>query len=621
MTYHHRQSDLTFLHILSVALSIVQLTYASFHSANVIRAVEQVKEEYDYVIAGGGTAGLTVGDRLSADGKYSVLVIEYGIFGGVLAGMDPSREFVIPSIPQAGLNNRSIPVVVGKLVGGSSGINGLQFFRGTKEEYDLWAQVGGNGSTWDWNGMLPYFKRGIHFVPPLEYLAKDFNISWDMNAWGQDNDTRVFAGYPNYLQPELKLFYEGMVKMPGIEIPKDGNAGTDGLYFYPTTMDPASYSRSYSRTGHWDGINRSNYELLISSKVTRIVFDGNRAKGLSFVPINGNSSQITTVRARKEVIIAAGAIHTPQILQLSGIGPTSVLLAANISQMVDLPGVGTNFQDHGYIRGPQFVWGAQPPVPVVNTSGDPKTGLTANLGAIIGLPVITPEKVESLAQAFENQDPAQYLPKDAHPHIVAGYKAQKDAFAKIFRSKNTAWMWLILGGTPSFGPAHQHPMSRGTVYIDPKDPSGEPIVDYRAFSNPIDVATMIEMIRFTRKYMASETFAAYKPKEGQPGASVESDAQLENWIRRQYIPSVYHPVGTAAKMPRELGGVVDEELLVYGVQGLSVVDASIMPIIPGCPTTMTTYAIAEKVSFQTPFNGVKANHQQAAEYIKKRTQG
>lgn len=122
-----------------------------------------------------------------------------------MSGRAASREFNISSVPQLGLNNRSIPVVVGKLVGGSSAINGLQSFRGTKEEYDLWAQVGGNGSTWDWNGMLPYFKRGMHFVPPLDQLAKDFNMSWDLSVWGQDDDTRVYAGFPNYLPPELSM--------------------------------------------------------------------------------------------------------------------------------------------------------------------------------------------------------------------------------------------------------------------------------------------------------------------------------------------------------------------------------------------------------------------------------
>lgn len=116
--------------------------------------------------------------------------------------MDAVR-FNTLSVPQPELNNRTIASIIGKSVGGSSTINGMQVFRGTKIEYDLWARVGGNGSTWDWDGLLPYFKRGMHFVPPLDYLAEDFNITWDLDYWGQDNDTRVYAGYPNYLPPSL----------------------------------------------------------------------------------------------------------------------------------------------------------------------------------------------------------------------------------------------------------------------------------------------------------------------------------------------------------------------------------------------------------------------------------
>ena len=120
----------------------------------------------------------------------------------------PAHQFNFSSIPQPELNNRSVSVVVGKVVGGSSAINGMQAFRGTKVEYDLWAKVGGNGSSWNWDGLLPYFKRGLHFVPPLDYLANDFNITWDMKVWGQDNDTRVYAGYPDYLPPQLSKYIQ-----------------------------------------------------------------------------------------------------------------------------------------------------------------------------------------------------------------------------------------------------------------------------------------------------------------------------------------------------------------------------------------------------------------------------
>ncbi|KAF2113915.1 hypothetical protein BDV96DRAFT_547912 [Lophiotrema nucula] len=593
---------------LTLLLSILALAnaYPSSHGFATIIQRDQLKKEYDYVIAGGGTSGLTVGDRLSEDGKYSVLVIEYGILdnnpdilsGGVNKAMDPSREFVISSVPQPHLNNRTVEVVVGKLVGGSSGVNGLQFFRGMKEEYDLWAEIGGKGSDWDWNGLLPYFKKGIHFVPPYDYLAQDFNISWDLSAWGQDKDTRIFAGYPNYLYPELKTYYDAMAAYPGMPIPKDGNAGTGGLYYYPTQMDPKTYTRSYARTGHWDGISRSNYHLLTSSQVTKIVFNGNRATGLTFRPVNSSSTTTppTTVTARKEVILALGTIHTPQILELSGIGSKSILSAAGIKTKVDLPGVGENFQDHGFFYNISWAFATPPPIPAVNSSGDPASALSFNCGAVVGLPIFTTaKKTEDLYRSFKAQSPSRYLAPGTHPDVVAGFAAQKHAFEKIFRSENTAWMWIVLLGVPFFNPVMQHPMSRGSIHINTTTPTAEPVVDYRAFSNPVDIAVTVEIVKFLRRYMTSEFWAAYGPIEFSPGAQIESDEQIAAWLRGIYVPSVYHPVGTCAKMPRHLGGVVDEELLVYGVEGLSVVDASVMPVIPGAPTTMTVYAVAEKV--------------------------
>ncbi|OAL55174.1 FAD-linked reductase [Pyrenochaeta sp. DS3sAY3a] len=352
-----------------------------------------------------------------------------------------------------------------------------------------------------------------------------------------------------------ETLYAGMATQPGIEIPRDGNAGTGGLYFWPNTIDPVAYKRSYARTGHWLGLNRSNYDLVVNSSVTRIEFDGDRASGLSFIAVNStNMTERRFVKARKEVILAAGTIHTPQILQLSGIGPAAILSAANITQKVDLPGVGENFQDHGWYTGINFNWTTPPPLPTTNSSGDPSTSRNLNLGAVIGLPVFSPAKATEIARTYASQTPAQYLPNTTHPHVLAGYAAQKEAFSSIIADPNTLWMWLIIRSDPIFGPANQHPFSRGSVHINASDPAGPPVVDYRAFSNPLDIAAAIEMLRFIRRYMAADYFAAYGPFEVAPGAHIASDAQLEAWMRRNYVPSVYHPVGTAAKMPRELGG-------------------------------------------------------------------
>lgn len=408
-----------------------------------------------------------------------------------------------------------------------------------------------------------------------------------------------------------------MKNMPGMAVPVDSGAGEPGLYWYPTSQDPINYERSYARTGHWDDLNRDNYEMLVGAKVTNILFDGTTATGVTFTSRNSSDTPPAQVKARRQVILAAGAVHTPQILMQSGIGPSPLLKEADIPVLVDLPGVGSNFQDHSYIRNIGYsckclpssflatgslienhLGGTTPSdsdidLELFNTRAP--GGGTPSLAAMIGLPVVTPDRYEALAQAYESQDPAAYLPDNYEETQIEGYKQQQKVWAKLMRSTNPVFLEIMIRGA---GGAIQnlHCMSRGTILMDPKDPNGEMQVDYRAATNPVDVEVMVEMIKFMRRWMTTGDLAQYEAKESIPGANVTADADLAAWAKQQIIPSVYHPIGTAAKMPREWGGVVDEDLQVYGTTNLSIIDASIMPTIIGATTSMTVYAVAEKVS-------------------------
>ena len=202
---------------------------------------------------------------------------------------------------------------------------------------------------------------------------------------------------------------------------------------------------------------------------------------------------------------------------------------------------------------------------------------------------------EAIAARYEAQDPAAYLPADTHPFVVAGYADFQKLHAKLLRSRNANFLWLPVGGGPGGIVMSMHVVSHGTIDIDTGDPTGEPVVDYRALSNPTDMEIMVENIRYMRRFMAHPDLAAYGPIETSPGIEVEGEA-LEEWVRRVLIPTNFHPVATAAKKPREKGGVVGEELLVHGVRGLSVVDGSVMPLLPGANTQQPVYMLAEKVS-------------------------
>ena len=221
------------------------------------------------------------------------------------------------------------------------------------------------------------------------------------------------------------------------------------------------------------------------------------------------------------------------------------------------------------------------------------------LGLVLSLPVVAPNDFASIAARYEAQDPAAHLPEDAHPSVVRGYRQQQSILAREMRSRQLTFVRITISGEPTFVPVMAHPISRGTVRIDPAagaDVETEPIVDYRAATNPIDIDVAVAAIKFLRHTLTAGVLAAYNATEVVPGPDYATDAQLATFVRARLIPSVYHPVGTAAKMPRAWGGVVGEDLLVYGVERLSVADASIMPTIAGATTSMTVYAIAEKVS-------------------------
>ncbi|KAI8155562.1 hypothetical protein KHU50_010122 [Colletotrichum sp. SAR 10_65] len=582
--------------VLSCLAAASQLAYAwptQFpEHVNILTRAEQIASEYDYVIVGGGTSGLTVGDRLTEDGKWAdtVLVVEYGYYDSQ-TGMNPRRMFNITSQPCPNLNGRSFSVGIGCVVGGSSSVNGQVFLRGTKDEYNAWKELGGTGSTWDWDNLLPYFKKGITLAPPDTAQAQEYNIKYDMSYWG--TTSKIYAAFgKGPLTSIMKTLYNAMAKMPGMTIPVDSGAGEAGLYWYPMSQDPVQFQRSYARTGHWDGLNRANYEMIVGAKVNRILFDGDTATGVQFVSRNNTGAAPVQVKARREVILAAGSVHTPQVLMLSGIGPRAHLEQARIAVKVDLPGVGSNFQDHSYIPSISYQWGVQPP----NSGGGGwGGGGSPSLASMIGLPVVSPDRYETLARTYEAQDPKSHLPSAYTSEQVEGYKQQQKVYGRLMRSKNTVFSEMMMYG-PGGSVQNLHPMSRGTILLNTAQPESEMIVDYRAATNSIDLDVMAEIIKFMRRFMTTGDLAQYQARELSPGTGVSTDAQLVSWAKGQIIPSVYHPVGTTAKMPREWGGVLDENLLVYGVKKLRVIDASMMPTTVGATTSMTVYAVAEKAA-------------------------
>ncbi|KAL5119107.1 hypothetical protein ACEQ8H_003031 [Pleosporales sp. CAS-2024a] len=591
-------------------------------AASAVRSQVVPNSTYDYIVVGGGTSGLTVADRLTENGEYSVLVLEYNhlndnpalLLPSDVLAVDPSRYYNITSLPNAGLLNATRKVQVGALVGGGSGVNGMFFDRGSKSDYDAWETLGNKG--WNFASLLPYFKKSVTFTPPSAQVQDKYNYTYDVQeAYGGHG--QVHVSFPPYQFPGMDYVWNAWNEL-GVKKPKEAAAGDAiGPLQAPSALDPVTRTRSYARTAHYDPfVNRSNYLLETGYRVTEVILDNGTA-GLGAVGVNvmqrGGNGQKMAVKARKEVIVAAGAVWTPWLLQRSGIGPAAILEQAGIEVKKNLPGVGANFQDHPY-GGPVWNWTTNAPEP---QQGDLLSNATlyaeakkeydasrtgsltvarGNQAAFLPLKVVAPEKWQGLVDAVAAQDPTPYLPSTYEPTVIAGYKAQQKLTAELLARDDSAAYEILFGAGPIGSGVLERPLSRGTININTTHPLSDPVVDYRTFSNPLDMALAIPIVHFSRRFNRLNAFASLAPVEVAPGTNVTSDADIAAFLRATFAPTLAHPASTASMLAEELGGVVDTELRVHGVKGLSVVDASIIPYLPATHLCTTVYAVAERAA-------------------------
>ncbi|KAL8646620.1 MAG: hypothetical protein Q9226_006779 [Calogaya cf. arnoldii] len=588
--------------------------------ATVFDSASHLRQKYDYVIVGGGTAGLTVANRLTEDDSVSVLVIEYGpldslqpevLVPGLPTPKAYQRNYV--SVPQPGLLNKSQPVYSAAVVGGGTVINGLFFNRGSAADYDGWETLG--NPSWGFKSLLPYFQKSENFTPPPPKLA-EYPISSDLEPHGTTGP--VGSSFPQYQYPILKLFYKAWNSI-GVPSNPQPNGGRAVDAFYSTLSITAwNQSRCSAATAYYRPIEgkRPNYHLLTLHSVTKVVFDkkNKRATGVQFLPRNGTQS-LQSVRAKQEVIIAAGAPRSPQILQLSGIGPRKLLSGLGIDVVEDLPGVGYNFQDQpSMFAGVTYDYSKYPaPSPGLyfsnqtwvdlqlkiyyenRTGPDTQAYLSGTTVAFLSLRRLTNEYQKIIASA-EKTDLAKALPAGADKTLLKGYSAQQAAILPDYNSPDTAVHELAFQGGEVVALVLLKPLSRGSILINSSDPLADPVFDYGTFQHPVDIQVAIAMYKKFREFVTAEPWKAVGMKETTPGPSVEGDAAIEAAIRNITQSTWSHPVGTCSMLPRKYGGVVDSKLRVYGVKNLSVIDASVMPTIPASHTSSTVYAVAEKAA-------------------------
>ncbi|RYP16596.1 hypothetical protein DL765_005057 [Monosporascus sp. GIB2] len=577
-------------------------------------------DTFDYIIVGGGTSGLVVANRLSEDTSVTVLVVEHGYIDNnpytqipqaVAQFPNTAELWNVTSAPEPYLGGSTFAVRMASVVGGGSVVNGMLADRGSKADYDAWEALGNEG--WGWDGLLPYFRKSTNFTPPSPGLAEDFDIQWDPEAYGRGP---LQIGFPSMLYPDLRNITSTWtargVPMPGT--PASGDA--IGFLWIPNTLDTRSGTRCHARVAYYDPIaDRPNLHLITGEEVVEILFDSPRLTAIGVKMISRNDGTVRNAYASKEVVLAAGAISTPKLLQLSGIGPPIALEEAGVKVKRELAAVGANFQDHPAFNTSWSFSNLAFPNPnsiytnatynesaweeYVTRHTGPYTIAFFNNAVFLPLSQLTSSYM-AILDKIRNQTAAEYLPSiyEDSPELLQGYKAQREILIDHFSREDAAPVEIFVGTPAITGGSIQTPLSRGTVTLDPVDPRRQPVVHYNALMNPVDRDLLLGMVRYIRDFNQDPLLAGYFPVETLPGESAQTDDEImeallaTNGVR----PTLAHPSCTCAMMPEEIGGCVSSDLLVYGTEKLSVVDASIMPLIPATHLQTTVYAVAEKAS-------------------------
>jgi choline dehydrogenase len=461
--------------------------------------------------------------------------------------------------------------------------------------------------------------QSVTFTEPPPEIVEEHGYTWDLSAYG--GSTPIFSSFPPFLWADHFLLRDAWAEM-GIETSKECAGGDkEGVCWMPISQHPITARRSHSGLGHYASVlPRPNYHILVKHQVTRVIYEDGLPRGPPAVAFRSlTDDQLYNITAQAEVVIAAGAINTPTILQRSGIGSRTVLDAAGIAVLHELPGVGANLQDHS---GPALTWNYTKPLNMSPIASDmlnpsfaadattgfnetpargPYTLAMANTGIYLSLPNITSEYqriVDSIRSSVTSETAPSCLPGDydSDPTLSRGYDRQLSTLADLYansKSPSIEVPWATGSSLPAF---LLHPLSRGTVRLNLTDHLAPPILDYRAGTNPVDFDIHLAHLKFLRRSLETATMRKYGALETGPGLAVQSDEGLLNFIKESITLSFLHPCCTAAMLPQELGGVVGPDLRVHGLKGLRVVDISVLPLLMSSHTSTTAYALGEKVS-------------------------
>ena len=522
-------------------------------------------QTYDYIVVGAGSAGSVLANRLSANPGTKVLVLEAGreshpwsrIPVGFAKLIDnPAANWLYSSEPDDGTGGRRIPIPRGKLLGGSSSINGMVFVRGQSQDYDTWAQLGNRG--WSYREVLPIFK--------------------DMESYQGDGDSE-YRGKSGPLKVTENIeegpIYPHLIKAAGeVGIPytKDYNgASQDGIGMTQTTIrDGRRMSTAFCYLD--PARSRPNLTIQANALTERLLIEGKRCVGVCYT-VNGTTKE---ARVNKEVVVSAGSINSPQLLELSGIGQAELLASLGIEVKHELKGVGENLRDH---YSPRMKWTI--PASLGLTYNDQAKGLglvwqalkyaVTNKG-LLGIPASPIRAYVRTRNGLDAPDAAiSWIPFLSTPNFKLAKDSGITAIVNILRSEST-----------------------GSIHISSNSPNKAPAVKFNFMTARLDQEVTVEAMRIARRIMTAPSMKDIARDELAPGVNIQSDDEMLDWVKKN-AETTYHPVGTC-KMGRDPMAVVDDRLRVHGMEGLRVADASIMPTLTSGNTNAPSIMIGEKAA-------------------------